>query len=267
MGRKLALVLEYDGAAYHGFQVQPGAPTVQGKLQEALAFLTGERVRMVGAGRTDAGAHALGQVVSFGTESALPSDTVVSGLNAYLPQDIAVQACREVGQEFDARRSAGGRWYRYTLLRRRVRSAVLRTWSYRTGMPLDLTTMAAAGQALVGHHDFASFTTPEYASGTVRQGLRAEITEDGGLVYIDLEATAFLPQQVRRTVAALLQVGTGRKTVADFRELLQRPYLGAAGSGVPACGLCLMAVRYPPPYDSLRPAGVHPIWSLTSRVS
>ncbi|MBI4497255.1 MAG: tRNA pseudouridine(38-40) synthase TruA [Chloroflexi bacterium] len=265
MGRKLALVLEYDGTAYDGFQIQAHAPTVQGKLQEALARLTGEAVRTVGAGRTDAGAHARGQVVSFSTASDLPSDTFVRGLNAYLPEDIAVQACWEVAPDFDARRSAASRWYRYTLLLRPVRSPLWRQGTYRVAAPLEHAAMAAACRALVGRHDLASFTTPEFrGASTVREVLRAEVRRVGELLLLDLEATAFLPQQVRRTVTALLQVGMGRAAPGHLEQLVQRPRLGAAGAGVPPGGLCLMAVRYPPPYAYLAPVGAQHTWTFPS---
>jgi tRNA pseudouridine38-40 synthase len=246
-------VLEYDGTAYQGFQRQGSRPTIQGMLHQALKALTGAETRTIGAGRTDTGAHARGQVVSFTTGSALPTATFVSGLNAYLPDDIAVQHCREAAPGFDARRKASSRWYRYTVLRRPVRSALDRAWTHQVRIPLDIEAMTACMAALEGKHDFASFTTPEYRAHTHREILRAEIGELGSYLYFDFEATAFLPQQVRRTVAALLQVGMGRVPKEPWGHLLEAPKLGAAGSGVPAGGLCLMAVRYPPPYDDLAP--------------
>lgn len=258
MARTMALVLEYEGTAYRGFQIQPNGPTVQGRLNEALAALTGGPVRTIGAGRTDAGAHARGQVVSFTSDSMLPTAVFVSGLNAHLPEDIAVQSCREVASDFDARRSAVSRWYRYTILRRPVRSAMERSWTNRIRAVLDVPAMAAAAAALLGEHDFASFTTPEFGSAdAVRTMFRAAITPYGDYLLVDMEATAFLPQQVRRTVGALLQVGVRRAPVDRIACLLRAPRLGAAGAGVTAQGLCLMAVRYSRPHDDLAPVGTH----------
>ena len=168
---RLALIVEYDGAGYHGFQFQPKAPTVQGALEEAIHKLTGERVRVKVAGRTDAGVHAVGQVVAFDTSSTLPPNTVLEALNHHLPADVAVREAHTVAPDFDPRRSALVRTYRYTVLNDRVRSPLLRRRACLLGHHLDADRMRDAAALLVGEHDFARFSGPlaDRRASTVRR--------------------------------------------------------------------------------------------------
>jgi tRNA pseudouridine38-40 synthase len=254
---RLALVLEYDGTAFAGFQIQPqpGRRTVQGTVQAALERLAGSAIPVAGAGRTDTGVHARGQVVAFDAPGHLPVRTYASGLNRFLPDDVAVMLAREVAADFDPRRHARDRWYRYTLVQRPGRSPLVRTQALVVPSTLNLAGMADALGHLVGTHDFAAFTTPgaDAPASTVRCLRTARLTATGDHVVIDLVGTAFLPQQVRRTVAALLLVGNRRRPPSWFGELVQDHRPGAAGPGVLPQGLCLMAVRYFPPYDDMLP--------------
>ncbi len=243
--RRLALVVEYEGAAYAGSQYQRNAPTIQGELEKALSRLTGESTRVALAGRTDAGVHAKGQVVSFQTRAPYAADAFVGALNAYLPADIAVRSAREVALDFDVRRHASKRWYRYLIYNRRQRPALLRGHCWHIARPLDVGAMQAAAQELVGEHDFAAFAAPSAPGSTVRSVYRAQVCRQRSWVIFDMEANAFLPQQVRRTVGALVQVGLGRQSAEDFRRLLARRRRGGAATlAAPARGLCLMAVEY-----------------------
>ncbi|MBM3947841.1 MAG: tRNA pseudouridine(38-40) synthase TruA [SAR202 cluster bacterium] len=174
---RLALVIEYDGTGYHGFQYQENAPSVQEELEAAIERLTGVRPRIKGAGRTDAGVHAAGQVAAFDTESALPPETFVRGMNHYLPDDIAVRAAHRVADDFDPRRHALARAYRYTVLNLATRSPLTRRRALQVEEPLDVAAMNEAAQAFVGVHNFARFSGPlerEEAS-TVRQVFAASV--------------------------------------------------------------------------------------------
>ncbi len=247
-GRRLALLVEYDGTAYGGSQYQENAPTVQGTLERALSRLTSEPIRVALAGRTDAGVHARGQVASFLTHSRHSVETFVRGTNALLPADISVQAAAPAPRDFNPRRNAIRRWYRYTLYLRPQRSALMRNRAWQLGPGLDLEAMQAAAAALVGKHDFGAFAPPSEArrGSTQREVFRAALTQEAGsaIVHVDVEANAFLQRMMRRIAAALVEVGRGKRTPAEFRELVEKPEPGAASAAAPARGLCLMKVRY-----------------------
>ena len=241
--RRLALVLEYDGARYGGSQYQKNAPSIQGELEAALNKLTGENLRTAFAGRTDAGVHARGQVASFVTASRHPPEVFVRGLNHWLPADIAVQMALDVPLDFDVRRRARSREYRYLVLNSPVRSPLLRGFTWQVAARLDVEAMREAASVLVGRHDFAAFAGP-VAGGSVRSLHRCELEARGALVVAYLEADAFLPHQVRRTVGMLVQVGLGRRSAADVLALLREPRRGVGGPAAPPEGLCLMKVSY-----------------------
>ena len=246
--RRLALLVEYDGTAYGGSQYQKNAPTVQGTLERALSRLTSEPIRIAFAGRTDAGVHARGQVASFLTGSRHTTGTLVKGTNALLPADVSVQAAAEVPVEFNPRRHAVRRWYRYTLLLRPQRSALMRDRVWHTGPGLDREAMQEAAAALAGRHDFAAFAPPSEAarSSTHREVFAAAVApgHEAGVLLFDIEANAFLQRMVRRIAAALVEVGQGKRSQAEFRRLVEEAKPGAAAATAPARGLCLMKVRY-----------------------
>jgi len=246
-GRRLALLVEYQGTAYGGSQVQANTETVQGALERALSSLTDESIRLALAGRTDAGVHALGQVASFATDSRLPPGNFERGANALLPDDISVRAAFEVPPEFDPRRHALSRWYRYTLHLGRGRSALLRQVVWQAPAPrLDAAAMAEAARSLAGNHDFAAFTQASEARRRVteRNVLRASVCRQGRLLRFDIEANAFLMQMVRRIAGALVEVGSGRRSCEEFEALVREAPPGGAKLVAPPHGLCLMKVRY-----------------------
>jgi tRNA pseudouridine38-40 synthase len=247
----MVLIMEYEGTHYHGFQLQAKLPTIQRETEKALRKLTGERTRVMMASRTDAGVHATGQVVSFRTESPLPPQTFVRGLNYYLPGDIAVKAAYRVDASFNVRHSALSREYKYYILNSSTRSPIRRGFSCLVAGHLDIEAMNQACQALIGEHDFASFASSvgSEIKSTVRKVYRAEIEKDGDLIILSMVANSFLPHQVRNTVGALIRVGQGKMSVDEFRSLIDAGRPGLAGPAAPARGLCLMQVNYPHPFQ------------------
>lgn len=251
---KIVLIMEYDGTNYHGFQLQASLPTIQGEIEKALWKLTGERSRVMAASRTDTGVHAKEQVVSFRTKSSLPSPTFIKGLNYYLPSDIAVKAAFRASDSFNVRRSALSREYNYYILNSPTRSPIRRGFAYLVTGNLDIGAMNQACQAIIGKHDFASFATclESRIKSTIRHIYRAEIEKDGDLVIFNIVANSFLPHQVRNTVGALIKVGLGKMTVDEFRSIVEAKRPGLAGPTAPACGLCLMRINYPHPWEEIR---------------
>jgi len=247
---KIVLIMEYDGTNYHGFQLQASLPTIQGETEKALQKLTGERSRVTSASRTDAGVHAKGQVASFRTSSPLPLATFVSGLNYYLPNDIAVKAAYRVDDLFDVRRDATSREYDYYILNSLTRSPTRQAFTHLVTGHLDTKSINRACQALIGEHDFASFTTCDglKMKNTVRKVYRAEVTEDDDLLVFSMVANSFLPHQVRNTVGALIRVGLDWMNVDEFYSIAEAKTPGLAGPTAPACGLCLMQINYPHPF-------------------
>ncbi len=255
MTRRIALITEYEGTAYAGSQRQAGVPTVQAALEQALGALTGVSVRVAAAGRTDAGTHAAGQVFAFDTDADLPTRRIRDGANHHLPEDVAVVSAHEVEGTFDPRRHATSRVYRYTFSERAVRSPLRRRFVHPVGRSLDVEAMSQALAYLEGTRDFAPFSgalPPE--KSTVRRMDRAEAWREAGEVHLELEANAFLPQQVRRTAAAVLRVGLGKMTLQAFEALADATVRGAAEQVLPARGLCLQRVVYPdfPPARAAR---------------
>ena len=248
--RNVLLVLEYDGTEFHGFQWQPGLRTIQAELERALHQITGEQIRVVGAGRTDAGVHAAGQAVSFRTTSRLATARLVGALNAVLPRDVVVRSGREVPLEFHARYSAWGRAYRYSIWNAGTPTALRRLYTYHWPGHLDVDAMRLAARSLVGTHDFASFagSADGVGRGTGRTTLRtvywADCRREGNLVEIDVAANAFLPHMIRNLVGTLLWVGGGRIDQEDFAAILASRDRTVAGPAAPARGLCLAEVYY-----------------------
>jgi tRNA pseudouridine38-40 synthase len=215
--------------------------------------LTGEKLRVVAASRTDTGVHARGQVVSFRTESDLPEVAFVGGLNHHLPQDIAVRAAYRVHDNFNVQRDALSREYTYCIWNSRVRSPLLEERAFQVVSPLDTATMNLACGDLTGEHDFASFASGDVSrlKTTVRRVIRAQTAREGDRVIFDIEANSFLPHQVRNTVGTLVRVGTGKVSVAEFRRIMDIREPGAAGPAAPACGLCLNKINYSGPLGEM----------------
>ena len=242
--RRLCAIVAYDGTDFWGFQIQAEGRTVQGTLEAALATITQEEIRVVAAGRTDSGVHALGQVVGFQTRWRHAIDELHRAWNALLPGDVAVRSLAEVGPGFHPRFDARSRYYRYTVWNRPVRNPLLRRTALWEPRPLDLTAMREAARLLVGEHDFATFGSPPKGTNTVRRVLQAEWHRDEECVYLDIEANAFLYRMARSIVGTLTQVGCGGLHVAQFEAAFRAAERSLAGPTAPAHGLCLMAVHY-----------------------
>jgi tRNA pseudouridine38-40 synthase len=232
----------YDGTAYAGFQVQVNAPTVQAELERAISSVCDEAVRVTGAGRTDAGVHASGQVIDFRTASALDGLTIGRGVNALLPEDIAVSHVEPAAEDFHARFSATGRTYEYRIRYGTERDPLERLREHHVAGTLDLAAMRDASRALVGRRDFTSFAAGPGGLRTVR---RAEWCDGGpGRVRFEITADAFLRGMVRAIVGTLLWVGRGKIDAAAFDAIVSARDRAKAGPSAPANGLCLVAVEY-----------------------
>jgi tRNA pseudouridine38-40 synthase len=239
------LVVEYDGTALHGWQLQPGARTVQGELEDAVAKLFGAPSRVTAAGRTDSGVHASGQVVCFRAERDMDPEVVRRALNAHVADDVAVREVDVVDDTFDPRRHARSRRYVYRIWNRRVPSPFWRRYAWHVPQPLDVSAMTTAAAGLLGEHDFTSFRAAGCdAAHPIRRVLQSAVTaSDGALVRYEIEATAFLRHMVRNIVGTLVEVGLDRRA-ADLTELLAARDRGLAAATAPAAGLCLVEVRY-----------------------
>ena len=246
--RNVKLTVEYDGTAYHGWQRQANATTIQEVLELAAAGILGHPVTLHGSGRTDAGVHALGQVASFHTSSAIPAERLPHAINSALPPDIVVVRAEGVPDGFHARYSARAKTYRYSILCRPVRPAVGSRYVHWTRRELDLAAMRHAAARCVGEHDFAAFATESTGENTVRTLTRCDIgqrPEHGGQrLDLHVEANGFLYNMVRAIVGTLLDIGCGRWPPERIAELFAARDRALAGPTAPAKGLCLMRVDY-----------------------
>lgn len=250
--RHIRLLVEYDGTGLCGWQRQANGPTVQGHLEAALGRLLAHDVAVVGASRTDAGVHARGQVASFRTERAIPLHGIRRGLNALLPDAIAIADASEAAEDFHPRFSATGKHYRYLLYTRADRSPRWRDRAWHHPGPLELGAMREAAAALIGEHDFAAFRAAGCtAKRTVRRIDQIEITElpgdlpgAGWVVAVDVRGNAFLRNMVRIVVGTLVEVGRGRRPIGQVAETLASKDRARAGITAPARGLELVSVRY-----------------------
>jgi len=247
---RIVLIIEYDGTDYHGLQLQANQPTIQGEIEEALYKLTGKKTRIAAASRTDTGVHALGQVVSFRTESVLPLETFIKGLNYYLPKVIAVKEAHQVADSFNVRRDALSREYRYYILNSLTRSPLRQGFCYFVPGQLNIEEINKACQALIGKHDLASFASELDGTlkSTVRTVYRAEMVRDEDMAIFNMVANSFLPHQIRNTVGALIRVGLGKMTIEDFHSIIELRKPGLAGPTAPGRGLCLIKVNYAKPF-------------------
>jgi tRNA pseudouridine38-40 synthase len=245
--RTFRLTLEFDGAEFEGWQIQPaGRRTVQGELEIALARVTRERVRTVGSSRTDSGVHAEGLVASVRLETALEPERLQRALNAALPEDVAVRAIAVAPDDFDARRHATGKLYRYSLWNAPERAPLLRRRALCLLRPLDLATIRVAAAQLVGSHDFASFQAAgSQVTTTVRTLRRLEVTgAPGAGVDLWFEGDGFLRHMVRNLAGTLIEVGSGRRDPEGMTALLAARDRSRAGPTAPAHALTLVSVSY-----------------------
>lgn len=242
---RIALALEYDGSRFLGWQTQPGGGTVQDALQAALAGIAGEAVPVTCAGRTDRGVHAREQVVHFDTGAARPDSAWVRGVNALLPDSVAVLWAMRVADDFHARYAALARTYRYVLLNRPVRPALAARHAGWYHAPLDVGAMRAAASLLVGEHDFSAFRSAECQAKTpVRTLYALEVQADGERIDFVLRANAYLHHMVRNIVGTLIYVGNGRQAPRWAGEVLAARDRARAAPTFAAEGLYLERVEY-----------------------
>lgn len=242
------MLLAYDGTNYAGWQVQEGqgrVKTIQGTVEKALALITGERIRVTGAGRTDAGVHARGQVIHFDTDSRIPVPSFPAALNSVLPPDIRFYGAEEVSPDFHAQYQAREKTYRYTIDCGPVPDVFLRNYACHISYQLDLPAMQEAAKLLLGTHDFRSFC----ASGSsvknfVRTVKALEICQSDFLIYVNITADGFLYNMVRIIVGTLLEIGRGKLPSGYMAELISAQDRTLAGPTAPAKGLCLEQVVY-----------------------
>jgi tRNA pseudouridine38-40 synthase len=244
--RNIKLTIEYDGGIYHGWQIQPGLRTIQGVVLEQIAQITQQKANLIGAGRTDAGVHALGQVASFKTESTIDLLALQRGLNSLLPSDIVVKAVEEVGEEFHARFSARSKVYQYRILNQPYPSAIWRDYAWFIPHELDLPSMQRCGKLLIGSHDFSSFrASGDESRHSIREVISLEIERrQGNFVVLTIEANAFLRGMVRSIVGTLVEVGRGKTSIAEFQEIFEAQDRRRGGITAPAHGLFLVEVKY-----------------------
>lgn len=245
MSKRVLLTIEYDGTAYCGWQRQLNGPSVQQKVEEALFKVTGERVGITGASRTDAGVHALGQRAHFDMEAGIPPDKLPFALNAKLPRDIRVTAGREADARFHARFDAAGKEYGYLIYNRRHPSALLSDLSAHVSVPLDTDAMERACRHLPGTHDFAAF---QAAGGTAKTTIRridsVSVGKQGDEIRLVIYGTAFLYNMVRIIAGTLIYVGQGRLPEDVFARAIETGDRLLLGPTAPPQGLCLNRVDY-----------------------
>lgn len=240
------ITLEYDGTSFVGWQEQASGPTVQAEVTEALFKFTGERVAVKGAGRTDSGVHALGQVAHFDLSKEWQPFRIQEALNYHLkPNPIAVVACAAVDDQFDARFSASARRYLYRILNRRARPALDETRVWWVPQPLDADAMHNAAQTILGHHDFTTFRAALCQAKSPEKTLdQLRVSRVGAEIHIEAQARSFLHNQVRSMAGSLKLVGEGKWQVRDLKAALDAKDRARCGPVAPACGLYLVHVTY-----------------------
>ncbi|NLK07756.1 MAG: tRNA pseudouridine(38-40) synthase TruA [Firmicutes bacterium] len=245
--KNVRLLVEYDGTAYHGFQTQedPHLPTIQSKLEEAVWRICQEKVRVTGSGRTDAGTHALGQVINFQTSSRIPIDKLPKALNSALPRDIRIQEAEYVQTDFHACYDAVAKTYQYVIDNQPTPSVFRRCYAYHVPHDLDTAKMQKAAAALVGTHDFASFRTSGSSARTsVRTVFQLDVIASGSSITITIKADGFLYNMVRNIVGTLVEVGRGKRQPGCVADILKARDRTKAGPTAPAHGLYLLEVYY-----------------------
>ncbi len=246
--RNFKLTLEYDGTDFNGWQIQlQGERTVQGEVQSVLSKIFKHKVSVIASGRTDAGVHALGQVVSFKAQTKMTPVEIQKAMTSFLPADVVVRDVQEVSPKFHAQHSARSKTYRYTILNSNIPSAKERNFCHFYPYKLDLSKMRREAKALVGKHDFKSFEASDPQRGehsSVRTIKAITITKKGDWIWIDITADGFLYKMVRNLVGVLLDAGSGRLAQGGVRKILQEKDRCKAGQTAVPQGLCLLNVVY-----------------------
>ena len=242
---KIKLTLSYDGTNYAGYQVQDNAETVQAVLEDALEKLTGEKISTVASGRTDAGVHAEGQVVSFETNSTIPPEKFYKALNAYLPDDVKALNSQLIDQDFNARKSAKTKTYTYSLYISETINPLKERYAVRIPKTVDFSLVKQGAEIIVGEHDFKCMcSTGSSVNTTTRTVYSVDVIESLDDVKIVVKGNGFLYNMVRIMVGTLIQIGLGEKTLDDLKTALQTGDRKLVGKTFPANGLCLTKVEY-----------------------
>ncbi len=243
--KRIGMVVAYDGTNYCGWQIQPNGTTIQGVLNDCLSELLGEKIEVMGASRTDAGVHALGNVCVFDTNTRIPGEKISYALNQSLPEDIRIQLSEEVEPDFHPRYADSEKTYEYRILNRHFPVPTERLYSYFYHYRLDEQLMREAASFLIGRHDFASFCgSGAQVKSTVRTVTRAEIFRDGDIVTIRISGTGFLYNMVRIIAGTLIEIGNGQYPPEKMKDIMDARDREAAGPTAPARGLTLMGIEY-----------------------
>ncbi|NQT96036.1 MAG: tRNA pseudouridine(38-40) synthase TruA [Candidatus Omnitrophica bacterium] len=250
--RNVKIEIEYDGTNYRGWQIQQRRPeglatekTIQGIIERVLSGILQDEIRIIGAGRTDAGVHALGQTANFKTKSKMPMAVIQRALNALLPKDIVIVDIEEAKPDFNARFDARSKTYRYQILNRDYSTALDRLYQYHLPYKLDPKLMQREARVLIGRKDFKSFQAADKKERmSVRNIRRLSVRKDGPVINIDIEANGFLYNMVRNIVGTLIEIGRGKFSPGSMRKILRAKDRTQAGPTAPAKGLSLLRVRY-----------------------
>ncbi len=243
--RNIRLTISYEGTRYSGWQFQKNALSIQEVIQGAIGRITGERVNLVGSGRTDAGVHAAAQVANFKTRSKIPRKNLQLALNSALPKDIVITRIEEAGAKFNSQHDAKSKLYRYTIYNDDFIDPFLRRYAAKCFFKLNVSLMRRAAGALVGRHDFRSFQAKD---GEERDSVRTisyiKIEKSGHIVYIYIEANGFLYNMARKVAGTLVEIGRGKVRADAVKNILAKKDGRRSGPTMPAKGLCLVKVRY-----------------------
>lgn len=243
--RKIKLIIEYDGSKYHGWQYQENALSVQEVLAKAIKKLTGEDIMPDGAGRTDAGVHAYGQVASFVTSSSIPAEKFTPALNSYLPNNVSIIASKEAEDDFHARFSAKGKHYRYIIINRPQKSALWADRAWHVREILDFDAMEKAAQYFLGHHSFKAYCASGHSLKTFdRTIFHSQWHRDGELLIYDTKGDGFLYNMVRIMVGTMVDIGKGRYGPGIIEEAIRNEKRNSIGVTAPPVGLYLVEVFY-----------------------
>lgn len=245
--RVIKITIEYDGGNYAGWQVQPNAITVQARIEEAVKRLTGEVTKVYGAGRTDSGVHARGQVATFKTASDIPTENFARALTSRLPKDISVREAEEVSSDFDPRHGAKMKLYRYRIYASKIAPAIGRQYLWHISWDLDISRMQLAAKEFEGEHDYTSFSNQECnnnEANNVRTVERCSLEYKDNIITIDVMGRSFLYNMVRNIVGTLVDVGRGRIAAEEIRMIFAAKDRHKAGQGAPANGLTLEWIKY-----------------------
>lgn len=245
--KRIKLVVAYDGSAYHGWQIQPGAPTIEGELNRALSELMQEEIQVIGASRTDSGVHALCNVAVFDTKTRIPAEKIAYALNQRLPEDIKVQESSEVAQDFHPRHCVSRKTYEYRILNREFPLPTKRLYAHFTYVPMDIERMRQAAAYLVGEHDFKSFcSVNSSAETTVRTIYELTVEKQQEEIVIRVCGNGFLYNMVRIIAGTLMEIGRGNMEPEQIKDMLAAKNRQAAGPTAPAQGLTLVKYEFIP---------------------